>query len=355
MKKICFISQFPPPVHGLSVAVKTLYENIDKDKFSAEKVNITKNSNFLFNIFKIITNKADLYYFTISQSSFGNLRDLAILFLLRKKRFVIHLHGGGFSALLSELSPFRCKINRKFINNASGVIVLSDALKFNFDRLISEDKIFTVKNGIDGLFSYDNLDDKLNEIKNKEIIDVLYLGNFIESKGYKRILEIALLEKRRILNENPQRFIFHFAGMFYKNADKKAFFKFIEDNDLSDVVMFHGTVFGDEKKTLLNKCDVFMLLTRYEKEGQPISIIEAMSCSLTVISTDFRGIPELVKPGENGLLVTDASNEEIYEMLLNLTTEQLIKYSTNNFYKSKNYTKKSYVEEMEKVFSLCVK
>lgn len=27
MKKICFIAQFPPPMHGLSKAVETLYNS----------------------------------------------------------------------------------------------------------------------------------------------------------------------------------------------------------------------------------------------------------------------------------------------------------------------------------------
>lgn len=353
MKRICFISQFPPPVHGLSVAVKTLYDNIDKHKFTVEKINIAKNRNFLFNALKIIVSKADLYYFTISQSLPGNLRDLIILFLLRRKRFVIHLHGGGFYSLLCKVSPLRRKLNYKYINNAAGVVVLSESLKFNFDKIVPEDKIFVVGNGIDSLFSYNSLDEKLENIKRKEITDVLYLSNFIEAKGYKRILEIALLEKRNILRGNTQKFRFHFAGMFYKNVHKKEFFKFIEDNDLSDVVVFHGEVSGEEKKILFNKCDIFMLLTRYEKEGQPISIIEAMSCALTVIAANFKGIPELVQCGENGILVDDNSDEEIYDMILNLSAEQLVKFSRNNFYKSKKYTKENYVTGMEKIFSLC--
>ena len=47
MKKICFIAQFPPPMHGLSKAVETLYNSnlnfeIDSQgEFEFEKVDIT--------------------------------------------------------------------------------------------------------------------------------------------------------------------------------------------------------------------------------------------------------------------------------------------------------------------------
>lgn len=87
-KKICFIAQFPPPMHGLSKAVETLYNSelntaVDSNgEFEFEKVDITNNKNFVKNLLKISRSKADLFYFTISQTRGGNLRDLVIFKLL---------------------------------------------------------------------------------------------------------------------------------------------------------------------------------------------------------------------------------------------------------------------------------
>ena len=39
-KKICFIAQFPPPIHGLSKAVDTLYNSSLKEEFDFEKVSL---------------------------------------------------------------------------------------------------------------------------------------------------------------------------------------------------------------------------------------------------------------------------------------------------------------------------
>ena len=61
------------------------------------------------------------------------------------------------------------------------------------------------------------------------------------------------------------------------------------------------TIAGDEKEKLYSEADIFLLPTYYLGEGQPISIIEALSYGLPVISTNFRGIPEQIKNNENGI------------------------------------------------------
>jgi len=40
-----------------------------------------------------------------------------------------------------------------------------------------------------------------------------------------------------------------------------------------------------------------------DMDGIPLVLIEAMALGVPVVSTDISGIPELVRPGENGLLV----------------------------------------------------
>ncbi len=103
-KKICFIAQFPPPIHGLSKAVDTLYNSELKDEFEFEKINITNKKKIIKCLIAIYKSNADLFYFTISQSKLGNLRDLIILKLLEKqnKKCLIHLHGGYYRQLVDK-------------------------------------------------------------------------------------------------------------------------------------------------------------------------------------------------------------------------------------------------------------
>lgn len=121
-KEICFIAQFPPPMHGLSKAVETLYNSelnvaLNPDgEFEFEKVDITNNKDFIKNLLKISKSKADLFYFTISQTKGGNLRDLVIFKLLelQHKKCLIHLHGGYYRQLVdNDMAGWQRKVNYK--------------------------------------------------------------------------------------------------------------------------------------------------------------------------------------------------------------------------------------------------
>lgn len=322
-KKICFIAQFPPPIHGLSKAVDTLYKsdlNVDvaeKGRYVFQKVNITNNCKLLNNIKKIIKSDADLYYITISQSQIGNLRDLLILNLLvkRKKRIIVHLHGGYYRTLVDfDVPKWQRKENYKAISKVNGVIVLGNSLKWIFKGMIDEEKIHVVPNCIDDeyLISDYDFENKIKAIKKEKIHHVLWLSNFIESKGYPFVLQMAKFEKDRVNLGGNKRYHFDFAGQFFNKKDEAAFFDFIRQNKLENYISYYGIVTGQEKISLLKKCIFFALPTRYPKEGQPISILEAMGNGMSIITTEYAGIPDIVKNNENGLLL---SKEEVTNVM----------------------------------------
>lgn len=72
---------------------------------------------------------------------------------------------------------------------------------------------------------------------------------------------------------------------------------------MDDYVTYHGVAAGDKKRELLKVCNIFILLTRYPNEEQPISIFEAMGNGM-MITTDHAGITDIVKDGVNGLVIS---------------------------------------------------
>ena len=329
-KKICFIAQFPPPVHGLSKAVDTLYNSDLCEEFDFEKVDITDNKKFLKNLWLISRSKADLFYFTISQTKGGNLRDLIIFKVLelQHKKCLIHLHGGYYRQLVdNDLSNWQRKANYKAINKLAGAIVLGNSLKYIFQGMIDEDKIFVVPNCVDDeyLMSDSEFDEKIATLESREVTRVLYLSNFIRSKGYPVVLEMAKYEKLNYEKTNVRRFHFDFAGKFFEDKEEKYFFNYIKKNKLENFVTYYGIVSGDKKRDLLRQCDIFALPTCYPNEGQPISILEAMGNGMVIITTNHAGIPDIVKNKINGILIDkDFEIQNIYKNLYNTDFKNVI-------------------------------
>ncbi len=350
---ICFLAQFPPPIHGLSKAVDTLFCSKINNKYKFSAINITKNSNFIKNLFLILLNKSELFYFTISQSVAGNIRDMLFLLMIRLKgkKCIVHLHGGYYRKLMQEdCNAFQRFVNRKLMNKVDRCIVLGNSLIGMFEGYVPLNRIRVVPNCIDNEFLPTKIEEKILSIRNNSIIHVVYLSNFIEEKGYREVLEVAQEMKKR---ERENDFVFHFAGNFFNEEERRFFNKFVRHYQLKNVD-YHGVVMGVDKQELLKKCHVMILLTRYPKEGQPISLLEGMGNGIAIVTTNHSGIPDIVTV-RNGYIcdknhINIDSVANYLEKCLN-ERDYLIGVCKNNYYWVKNnFTEENYINNMDKVF-----
>jgi glycosyltransferase involved in cell wall biosynthesis len=85
----------------------------------------------------------------------------------------------------------------------------------------------------------------------------------------------------------------------------------VRDHDLTDRVVLLGQ--RDDVADLLPGFDVFVMSSRYE--GLPCAVVEAMRCGLPVVATAVNSVPELVIPGETGLLVPPARPDLLADAL----------------------------------------
>ncbi|WP_294161216.1 glycosyltransferase [uncultured Clostridium sp.] len=354
-KKVGIIGQFPPPMHGLSKALDTLYNSYLNEEFDFTKIDITNNKKFLNNLLKIMFSKLDLYYLTISQSKFGNMRDLIMIKLiqLKRKKIVIHLHGGGFRNILdNEFGRFQKKINYKILSKVDAGIVLGDSLRYIFEGIIPQDKIYVVKNCVDDEFviSDKEFNEKLIALENKKEFKILYLSNFIEDKGYKEVLQLAKLVKEK----SDERFKFIFAGKFFNESDEKQFFKFVEDNKLHSIIEYKGIASGNDKLNLLKDAEFFILLTRYKNEGQPISIIEASINGSFIVATNHAGINDILNKNEMIQVNKNHINiEEIYINIINTLNDKKVlknKLVSNRRYIINNFSQSIYLNDLKNIY-----
>lgn len=353
MTKICFLAQFPPPIHGLSKAVHTLYNSRLNRKYIFSKIDMGNNRKIFLTMWKLIVTHSEVIYFTISQSRVGNLRDLLLMKIIsmRGKKCIVHLHGGYYRILVDDhMGTWQRNLNVKAMRKIDAAIVLGKSLHWIFEGLVPDERIYTVSNCVDNEFIKRSICDKCMDINKADTIHVLYLSNFIQTKGYREVLQCAKqIYEKRINN----KFIFHFAGKFFNPVEEKYFTSFIQENELSNVI-YHGIVKGTEKVNLLELCHVFILMTRYPNEGQPISILEAMGNGMAVITTNHAGISDIAT-NDNGY-ICDKNNIRVDEIVRCLqkwyvNREEMLTICQRNYeHVNRYFTEDKYVENMDKVF-----
>jgi N-acetyl-alpha-D-glucosaminyl L-malate synthase BshA len=91
----------------------------------------------------------------------------------------------------------------------------------------------------------------------------------------------------------------------------------------SEHIRFAGFVKNDEKVLYYRSADVFALPSLYEIFG--IVNLEAMACGVPIVASKVGGIPEIVKRGENGLLVPPRDVDALADAIIYLLENEDIR------------------------------
>ena len=94
----------------------------------------------------------------------------------------------------------------------------------------------------------------------------------------------------------------------------------ITNEKLERIVKYEGWVSGNKKVELLNMADAYILPSY--NEGLPISVLEAMSYELPIISTRVGGIPEILEDGTNGFIMEPGDKKAIKEAIERLMDDE---------------------------------
>ncbi|KIO54572.1 glycosyltransferase family 4 protein [Flavobacterium hibernum] len=356
--KILIIGPFPQPINGCSLANEILlkqlklHSGISVDTINTNSKNISSENvgNFSFSkVFSFLKvyketkaiSKSDVVYTTPGQTFFGIVKYMPFYFycLWSGKPYIIHIHGNHLGNEYKSLRGLKKRIFSFCIRKAAAGIVLSDSLRANFDGLLDPKKVFIVEN-----FAQDNLVQKEQVAKPKDMLRLLYLSNLMEEKGIFDFLDSLILLKN-------QGIVFQadIAGKIEDESEDLIHNKF---NELDGFIKYHGVVSGQNKIDLLEKSNVFILPTYYRMEGQPISLIEAMATGNIIVTTKFSGIPDIIST-ENGCFVPAKSPECIFNTLLEINEklEDFVdKYSSvNREYVQSYFTEAQFANKVLKV------
>jgi glycosyltransferase involved in cell wall biosynthesis len=322
-KRILFMAQLPPPVHGAALRNKSLLDSQlmssefeiislplrfiddmkDMGKFSFKKIFLMLRHAFqMLRIF--CTRKIHLVYFTMSPSGFAFYRDILFITIIKifgRKR-LLHFRVKGLQET-AKSSVGKFLIRYAFKN--SDIVCLSKHHTDDMQGLVDRSP-FIVPNGIKIEKEFLHLADEYKFDQNK-ITKLLFLSNLSLKKGVPELITaLGILRKRN--------YSFHTSivgnewYMTFAEAQK-----LIDDEGLTDEVKLEGPKFGKDKFTFLAEADIFIFPTYFELF--PGVILEAMQFGKAIVSTFEGSIPDIVDNGVNGLLVKRRDAEALAEAI----------------------------------------
>lgn len=106
--------------------------------------------------------------------------------------------------------------------------------------------------------------------------------------------------------------------------DRLSLEKEVAQRNLAAHIIFEGAVNQDSILALYHKADIFALVSF--AEGIPVVLMEAMVMEIPCISTHITGIPELIKNGEEGLLVSPSDVKGLVEAMGLLMDSPALRY-----------------------------
>ncbi len=207
---------------------------------------------------------------------------------------VFHLHATLLESTFNQLSEKEQERIRNTFKLCDKVVLLSESSKNWYIESIETRIPCVIYNGMDDLkTSFDIVSKRKNNI--------LFLGRLGDRKG---IYDLIKAFKIVLKTHNDAQLILCGDGEINKSKE------LVNSLEINDSVKFFGWVDFEEKRDLLNSSKIFALPSYYE--AFPLSILEAMSVSLSIVSTKTGGIPEEIEDGKSGFLIDSGDVQALY-------------------------------------------
>ncbi|MFS0661269.1 glycosyltransferase family 4 protein [Niallia alba] len=259
-------------------------------------------------LYYLICKRIDIVHIHMSEN--GSFRRKYIIFTLSKKLnkcVVTHLHGAEFDSYYDNAKKRTKKQVRNLLGKSDLVITLGERWNQIINRIEPKSKKYILRNAV-----------KIPDIQNKlklRNINLVFLAVVIKRKG---ILDLVHASKGVISKLSAMgikcKIIVGGDGELLPTIKDM-----VEESGIQENYEFLGWVDGDLKTSLLKKTDV-LVLPSYN-EGLPLSIIEAMSYGIPIITTDVGSINEAVKDNINGFLINPGDQEALEEKIIQLISD----------------------------------
>ena len=313
-----------------------------------------------FKVKKIIKNyKPDIVHTHASKS--GAIGRLAAKSC--KVPLVVHtFHGHVFHSYFNHfMSNLIVHFERFLAKKTDAIIAISDSQRdelVNVYKIAPANKVFTIPLGFNlDKFSTDQTTKQII-FRNKHGLDgteftIGIIGRIVPIKNHDMFLEVAAIVKQK--TKKDVRFLIIGDGELRPQIEKKSvelgltYSYFITNPKAkTDVLVTSWETEIDQVLAGLN-----MVLLTSNNEGTPVSLIEAQSARIPVVSTNVGGVEDVVIHGETGFITNVGDVQTFANYVLQLIEdENLCKKMGNAGYDNviKRYSKQRLVGDMRNLY-----
>lgn len=357
MKPVLLLtSEFPPLPGGIGNHACMLAKYLQKNGFEVSVVTDfrDKNQDIVFDAKQIFT------VYRIRRNFFTYVQRIIKAFsLMRKNQTVIC--SGKFSlwtgALLKLLFPKKHYIavihGSELIAGNGFLNKLTHTSLRKFDRLIAVSNftkntalkshpnrdIMVINNGIE-LPATEHLHHR------PEGVHLVTVGNLTFRKGQQNLIKALPL-----LKETFSDIHYHIIGI---PTEKERFIEIANSLNVAENITFYGALSENEKNNVLQKTDVFIMLSDVVKndfEGFGIAILEANVMGIPAIGSENSGIADAIKNNYSGILVNPHNPEQIKDALIEIRANYQ-QYSDNAKKWSSDFDWNTIIKQYLKILEL---
>lgn len=181
------------------------------------------------------------------------------------------------------------------------VIAVSEFAKRNLIQHGIKNPVTVIPNGVD-------LSDEQFKIKHrKSELCIVTVGSLTRRKGQQNVIKVLPL-----LLQKFNRVVYHMIGVPQNKAELEQLALVL---GVEHALVFHGVLSDKDKLKILEKADLFMMLSENQPDGKVegfgIAILEANILGLPAIGSKGTGIEQAIQNGVSGILVDHSNQEEI--------------------------------------------
>ena len=355
--RILFVLHLPPPVHGAAAVGEMIRRSpVVNDRFDCHFINLSTSSSLgeigKFSLKKISTVlslwrkiahelrtfRPQLVYLTPSATGMGFRKDWLLSRIIKWSgtRMLVHFHNKGVSDSRSSLDAL---LYRSFFKGTQ-VMLISERLYPDIERYVRPEDVHICPNGM-------NITVEGPVRRGSQPPVMLFLSNLLIAKGI-----LTLLDACAILRKRAVPFQLRIAGGKTGEMDEAQLNAEIRARSLEDCVSYCGWAGEREKAELFGQSDLFVFPSHNETFG--LVLLEAMAWSLPIVATREGGIPDVVVPGGNGLLVPSKDPEALADALEQLLSNPALRQEMGEHGRQRymqQFTETAFIERFVSILS----